>query len=599
MRMRKAKWLKQIISLILTGIILISLPIIQGCGIAVASEDPKIEVLTDVEDNADQAEEESTLTEAEETGKSEESSDGDNETTAKEAEDTFPSELSMYYDDHLDMSGKEVEIVDAGTPDSFQVGYGVEEGTPDEAVLRLDGETLIAVGIGSAKINVDGQDCVVTVTAAPISLFLLAGQSNMEGMYADPNQSIICPDGQVYATYGAHEKLSRYSAKYYAASALTGEESNINVLGNTDFLCDFPLTSLSEAGTGKKGMDSGIAYEWNKVTGEKVWVVNAAHNAASINTFQPYCTNYEAAVFLFAACQDTLKQEIAAGHYSLSHMGMFWCQGCSDANQAANWYAIKFQTMYESMKKDLCKDMDSDPATPDNTLEFANIILALAGWDRGGYRTGVYNDTIDGFHYTFKELEMRGHRVGQIWMAANPDFPDINIVCNLGDTWVTMPNGEDGVATYFEQHYENGRVDYQTQIPQAEEWYTPTTPQSVRNSIHYSQIGYNELGIEAARNTCILLGYMEDTDEETTVRFVNWTGYEVVSEIQGSTYGLSNTLVVPIVSPVYRAKTVSYSLTDGLKYDYYDLLTDYNTKTGTLSVDGFDNISVQVMEKLQ
>ena len=53
-------------------------------------------------------------------------------------EKSFPAELPMYYDDHLDMSGKEVEIVDAGTPGSFQVGYGVEEGTPDEAVLCLD-----------------------------------------------------------------------------------------------------------------------------------------------------------------------------------------------------------------------------------------------------------------------------------------------------------------------------------------------------------------------------------------------------------------------------------------------------------------------------
>ena len=503
----------------------------------------------------------------------------------------------MFFDDRMDMSGKTVAIVNPGKPESFQVGFGVEEKTLDDTVLRLEGDTLIATGIGSAQITIDDEIFDVSVTAAPISLFLLIGQSNMEGMYADPNQSIICPDGQVYATFGEHSKLNRYTAKYYAASALTGECSRVNVLGTTEYLSDFPINSLTEAGAGKRGMDSGIAYEWNKLTGEKVWVVNAAHNSASINTFQEYCANFEEAVYLFSACQDTLKREVAAGHYVVSHMGYFWCQGCSDAGGSGSGYASLFQKMHNALKKNLAADMDCDPETPDTTLEFANIILALAGWEKSGYRAGTYNDQAEEYYSTFKELEMRGHRVGQLWMGANPELPDINVVCNLGDTWVTMPDGSDGVADYFASHYENGTVDYQTQMPQPTEWYSPTTPKQLKSSIHYNQIGYNEVGIEAARNTCILLGYLGDTDEETTVRFVNWTGYEDVSEIKYETYGMPGTLVVPIVSPVYRSKTVSFTVTEGLKYEYYDLITDYSTKTGTLYADGYEE-SVSVVEKL-
>ena len=511
-------------------------------------------------------------------------------------ETSFPAELSMYYDDHLDMSGKEIEIVDAGTPDSFQVGYGVEEGTPDEAVLRLDGETLIAVGIGSAKINVDGQECVVTVTAAPISLFLLAGQSNMEGLNGNPDQSIICPEGQVYESFGDVSILNRYTAAYLAPSALTGEYSRINAVGTTEYLCDYPIDALIEKGNGKPGPDSGLAYEWVKLTGEKVWLVNAAHSGASMNTFQKYCANYEAAQFLFAACQQTLKNEIAAGHYTLSHMGCFWCQGCADGNNAANWYVSKFIAMHDALIKDLSIDMDSDPSTPDDTLEFFDIIMALSGSSNGvGYRIGANRPETEGFYSTFKELEMRGHRVGQYWMASNPEMPDINIVCNLGDTWMTMPDGTDGVQDYFTSHYQNGMVDYPTQVPQSDEWRTPTKSFEVKNTIHYNQIGYNEVGIEAAKNACILLDYLEDTDEETTVRFVDWTGFQEATTVKPSTYGVSGTLVVPLVTPVYRSKDITCSVTDGLKFDYYDLLTaNYSVTEGVLSADGFDSVSVIV-----
>ena len=92
--------------------------------------------------------------------------------------------MSMRYDDRMDMSGKTVEIIDAGEPTSYQVGYGVEENTQrDTAVVTLEGNTLIATGIGTALVEIDGGTYEVTVTAAPISLLLLAGQSNMQACW--------------------------------------------------------------------------------------------------------------------------------------------------------------------------------------------------------------------------------------------------------------------------------------------------------------------------------------------------------------------------------------------------------------------------------
>ena len=502
--------------------------------------------------------------------------------------------LPLRYDDHYDISDKTVEIVNAGTPTSYQVGYGVAEGTLDTAVVTVEGDHLVATGIGTAKVRIDGQFYEVTVTAAPISLLLLAGQSNMQGSEGNADQSIVCEDGQVYATYGDRYTMTVDNATNYAPSALTGSGSALNVNGTTTNLEDWPVYLLNDAGAGKAGPDSGFAYEWVQQTGEKVWIVNAAHGGSSITTWQDGGDNYEEALLLFSACQKTLAKEIAAGHYTLSHMGYFWCQGCKDYAKTAQWYVEKYLAMHENFKTELAFDHDGDSATEDIVFEFGGIIPVRAGHEYyTSYRQGVYTDTTTAkYHESFKDLRFTGPRVAQYWMTNNPELPDIWNVCNIGESWVTMPDGTDGVAEYFQSHYENGTVDYTTQVTQSESWYTPTTPAAVHDSIHYNQIGYNEVGREAVRNALILLGELEAPETETEVKLISWDGFTEVAEVSASTTGNSATLVVPIVSPVWKSKEISVSVTDGLSYDYYDLLAESGEITGSLTINGNKIVSV-------
>ena len=86
-----------------------------------------------------------------------------------------------YYDDRMDVSGISVEITDPGVPTSHKVGYGVSPDAKDQAVLTLKNDTLTATGVGCAKIKLNGIEYSVTIEPAPISIFLLMGQSNMEG----------------------------------------------------------------------------------------------------------------------------------------------------------------------------------------------------------------------------------------------------------------------------------------------------------------------------------------------------------------------------------------------------------------------------------
>lgn len=497
--------------------------------------------------------------------------------------------LSMYYDDHLDLTDKTVEIVDAGTPTSYQVGYGVEENAvPDTAVVTLEGDTLVATGIGTAKVRIDGQLYEITVTAAPISLLLLAGQSNMQGIDGDPNQSVICPDGQVYATYADRYKKTVEDVTKFAPSSLAGAYSTINVTGDTVCLESYPVNMLTAVGNGREGMDSGLAYEWVKQTGEKVWVINLGYGGSSINGWLEGGEHYRACTALFSACQETLRQEIAAGHYTLSHMGYFWCQGCADETQTAQWYVEKFQAMHQLFQEELTFDHDSDAITAEKSMEFAAIIPIRAGhsW-MSSYRAGIYTDTTDVPYYqSFQDLRFNGPRVAQYWMGNNPELADIWNVCTIQEGWATMPDGSDGVTEYFRSAYENGAVDYPVQVQQSASWYTPTTPAAVHDNIHYNQIGYNEVGRESARNTLIYLGEVEAPETDAVVKFVGWDGFTEVTDLTASTVGVSGTLVVPMVCPVYKSKEVTYDFTTGLSYHYYDLLAEGIQTIGTLTAQG-------------
>ena len=498
--------------------------------------------------------------------------------------------MSMEYDDHLDITGKTVEILEAGVPTSYQVGYGVEENKVlDTAVVTVKDNALVATGIGTAKVRLDGQIYKITVTPAPISLLLLIGQSNMRGSEGDANQSIVCPDGMVYATFGddrgdAEGIMNVNNATNFAPSALTGAYSTINVNGNTDNLSYYPVNSLTEAGAGTFGPDSGFAYEWVRQTGEKVWVVNAAHGGSAIASWQPNATNYKEAVLLFDACQQTLQKEIAAGHYTLSHMGYFWCQGCNDVTMTAEQYVQKYLAMHEGLKNELAFDHDGSGETPAVAFEFAGIIPILYGVN--SYRAGEYKDqNTYNYYQSFEQLTFNGPRVAQYWLCNNPEYEDIWMVCNIGEDWVWMPDGTNGVAAYFAQHYENGKVDYTTQVPQKEAWYTPTTPAAVHDSIHYNQIGYNEVGRESVRNALIMLGVLEAPEVETQVELLSWDGYTPVEQIAASMTGNSGTLVVPKVYPLWKTKQISYTLTQGYTWNYYDVLTTDESLSGVLTVE--------------
>ena len=145
----------------------------------------------------------------------------------------------LQFDDHVDLSGSTVRIVDAG-----------RDQLSGAAVVTLSGNDLIATGIGMAKVRIDGVLYEITVESAPISLLLLIGQSNMRGSEGDASQSIICESGKVYSTYAEPHEMTVDNATDYAVSALSGEGALINVNGTTQGISKHPIIALTEEETG-------------------------------------------------------------------------------------------------------------------------------------------------------------------------------------------------------------------------------------------------------------------------------------------------------------------------------------------------------------
>ena len=491
--------------------------------------------------------------------------------------------ITMKYDDRLDLSGKTVLVFNGGTPTSYQVGYGVTEGTKDLCVVKYDSanQKLIATGIGTAKVVIGDKLHEVTVEPAPISLFLMIGQSNMAGAEGDKTKSVINADGQVYSTFGSQSTsyhgvggfaagMTESNAPSFVASALAGEYSTVAVNGSTTNMNAYPLYALTAAGLGKHGIDSGFAYEWTRNTGEKVWLVNAAEGGTSINTWVPGKTNYKEAVALFRAAQQTLGKEIAAGHYTLSYMGYLWCQGCADRIQTADWYINKFTTMHEQLKQDLSYDFGG--TTGQRTLESANMILVRAcGTDGANSQTDVKEKE----YHTYKDLEMNGVRVAQYYMANSTAFADVHMVSNLGDSFVYWDDAKtiSNVKQIFEERYPQG-IDYTIQVG------TPVMPEDeldVHKTIHYSQIGYNEVGREAARNLYYRLNPDKQPAVEESVKLLAWDGYTDLAGRVDTEILTEEQIVVPVAYPLYRSKELTVS---GHNSNFYEIT---GTRTGTVT----------------
>ncbi len=527
-------------------------------------------------------------------------------------------------EDLLETSGitEEYAISDIiGTPVSYQVVNGSKTGSLDESVITQESEDsldVIATGIGTAAVYLipanqevtdettgstdqregtestedpeltddsdqtdepepveDGLKVEVTVEPATLTLMYLTGQSNMEGQCSSStgyelDASIACEEGTVYSTYAPTNSISNsitkltfgsYCDKDNAEDFVAGSlQSNTSISGED---LTYSLDTLTTKGTGKTGPDSGLAYEWNRLTGDKVWVINTSWSGTNIASWQPGSGSLYIRSEAVWDCVDQVYQaETDAGHYTKGSRLAFWLQGeTGDKTKAAADYKSDFSNMYTAMKSTL-------------GLDAMGIIMVRAS-------TGSYT--------TDDEWEMTGPRIAQYILGGSAGLSGVYVVSNVNEQWVT----DAGVKSYFQSAYGGSSLTYP--IRNSSKASLPTTVKEVHSDIHYSQIGHNENGITAAYG---MYQALAGTESPTGFEWRGEDGKAVTSLTM--TYTGDTAFALPIVEPVYTAKKVSYSVsgnaaaydsssgivtaTASKNYETSDLIASYNGNKSKVSV---------------
>ena len=374
--------------------------------------------------------------------------------------------LTMRYDDRISLE----EIGLEGTPkiENKEILSKTVDGKDDTAVVTVKDGKLYATAVGKATVTFDNGVYEITVEPAPISLFMVTGHSVGVGEQGDAAQSIVCPDGMVYSSYEGNKVRCLSDAEIPADMGLGA------------FAASRPaaIDALTAGGGGATGNVSGVASKWVELTGEKIWILNAAKGGSTLEQWQldadiysdtvPFQL-YGHAVSLYQKAEQILKAEIAAGHYTLSHMGILQ-NTCANGDQ--NWDTAKyleyFFNVWNGFKKDLACDLDGDGKT-----ETVECIGLSPIWTRSS-------------PLTFSN----GKRINYV-LAASPEYPEIFLAGCETRNWTNTVN----ITTYFERN-----ITYTTQNG------TPITPAKTlddiypTDNVHYLQVAYNAAGMEIGEN---------------------------------------------------------------------------------------------------
>ena len=390
--------------------------------------------------------------------------------------------LRLYYDARFPVGEYQVSLGDQQC-DSKKAGTN----EPDDAVITKVDNQLIATGCGTcmATFSKEGvsYSVMITVTAAPISLVMVTGHSLGAGEKGNPTESVVCEAGQAYSTYAKAGELTVENAATYVPAAL-------GYAG--DHIAAADINAFTSAGSGVQGEDSAFAYYWNRLTGEKIWVLNAARSGSCLqNYWLPSLTdgghnNFWCAVALFQAAENVLSQEVTAGHYELKHMGIINHSAANgDEPLAIDDYTEKYLSMWNRFKSELQMTIGG----VEKTVDFLGITP---------------------FWQSVNATALNNAKIVNYYMGTSAAYSDIYITTDIGRQW----GSDAGVQTYFKGKYPSDTVDYPThsgsiQLPTRRGSGAPQesadkqdygTDTVFGDISHYRQVGYNEIGKDMAHN---------------------------------------------------------------------------------------------------
>lgn len=447
--------------------------------------------------------------------------------------------IQLYYDDYFAISQLVEGSATVKITDQRVTSKKVGSKDADTAVVYYHEEKncLIAVGTGTAKVTVNDATYTVTVTSAPISLFMITGHSIGAGQTGVAAQSVLCTDGQAYSSHG---------------TSLASEPTDGVGIGFGAQTRAKRIDAFVSTGAGTLGEGAALAWQWNNLTGEKAWVLNAAYGGSCLNEWAKGQVRYENAVKLFAYAQKILANEIAAGHYRLKDMAIIYHSAANfdyknvtytDEN-AKFWY----DSMWNGFKTDLAMDMDGDGE----------------------------NETVQamGFVPIFTTPSLVGvDRPANFFMGASDEYEDMFMASLISYQWVTAG----GLEKYFPD------IAYETH---GESVKKPTTRETLyTDGVHYHQVAYNALGLNIAEN--IYTYFRTLNNPESVAIYKVSTANRLKDEIDLK-LGRSVS-VFPVVEPL-TVNDLTITVSENLEIKYPCTIKAKAAGVGTLTISHGDKV---------
>ena len=483
-------------------------------------------------------------------------------------------DLALQYDDRKDLASLVGYTAGNVTISNEQVtSCQVGTTTKDEHVIIYEDGKIIATGIGTADLKVGSVTHKVTVTPATISMFMITGHSVGAGDGGAIGQSVLCEAGQVYSSHRPYAITSGEGGLGYGSAVRAGCKDSS---GNTvDISNQQHLDAFTAEGVGTTGEGSAFGYQWNKLTGEKVWILNFAVGGSCLNEWQTgvkgHATwteyHYDTAIKSFSYAQTVVKNEIAAGHYTFGHMAMLYHNGVNYSNYPG-WTYEKIEADYAAMwngyKAALATDMDGDGT--EETLEGLGLVP---------------------FYNFLNEYDDHFDKPAGYYMASSAEYPDVFLASNVYFNWMRL----EGLSSFPVPNYsvQNGST---LKVPDsiAHEANGGTSTNSVfckADNMHPTQVVHNATGMQLANS---MYSYLHDAHETTSLTLQN-QAHNPVSHLD-LVVGESKHLVA-MITPNCKGN-VTYEAQGAVSIQYPLQVVGNEIGTGTIIARAGDTILATV-----
>ena len=401
--------------------------------------------------------------------------DAPSTTPKKPSETPKPDEpeieyIEMYYDDRIN-----VNVFFGGLADNLEIKdqvvtskvIGTDQSDTDVLIYDENTCRLIAVGTGTCVISANGKDHHVRVNPAPILFAIVVGTSSGYGTGGNVDQTVLCEAGQVYNTHLliSSEKWNLDWRDDFVGSSLGYTEADR--VENIDM-------HTVDAGKvkGFKGVDSSFAYEWNRLTGDKVWLLNCGVGGSCINEWQADAKENwgRYSVEAMNMAMEILKNEVAAGHYEYNTTVMINFNGGNfdqkkapyDDDTLIKWHDGLWNMFAEGAKHDI---------DGDGEIDVPEYLGYAPSWSPT--RTAFITDVPLAYY-----------------RAALKEYPNVFLASDF----------RRHLKTDAEIYYNFPRIKYKTL--DGKEQKRPTTIAEAYGDklFHMSQLTYNEVGFQTAQN---------------------------------------------------------------------------------------------------